>query len=116
MENAGCDMSLCVAAVVDSKAMLWVEEHFETPAVSQFACDVSDDFMETPTEPACVPSSGETLLAAEMFVVSPSPAPVVPPYVCAGCYWKQSRIRLGNDACPVRDEPRTVSRGLANRG
>ena len=50
MEDAGYDMSLCVAAVVDSKTMLCVDEPFEAPSVSQFSCDVSDPLMDTPTD------------------------------------------------------------------
>lgn len=74
MEDAGYDMSLCVAAVVDSKVMLCVDEPFEMPDVDQFSCDITSYILDAPTDPACIPQSGELRSAAEMFAASPTPA------------------------------------------
>ena len=83
MEDAGYDMSVCVAAVVDAKSLLCVDDLYETSTVEQFSCDRPlTSSPSDPSDPACVSGVSERL-ASKMFVadavaVSPTPAPTTP--------------------------------------
>ena len=85
-EASGYDMSPCVAAVMDTGALLCIDEAYEAPVVAQFGCDQNsiDDVEATSIAEGCV-WAGDARESAEMFtgvdvtVAPDTPSPHNPP-------------------------------------